>query len=50
MFKRRVGTGTLYAANIDNSIEEFFYQVDPRNGLLAGEECWVKEKIVSFFK
>lgn len=34
--------------NIDNTIEEFSYKVDLRNGLIVGEERWVKGKIGIF--
>lgn len=44
----QIGNEETDIANIDNTIEEFSYKVDLRNGLIAGEECWVKGKIGIF--
>lgn len=43
-----IGNEETDIANIDNTIKEFFYKVHLRNGLIAGEECWVKGKIGIF--
>ena len=41
----KTGNEETDIANIDNTIKDFFYKVDLRKGLIAGEECWVKGKI-----
>ena len=41
----KTGNEETDIANIDNTMKEFFYKVDLRKGLIAGEEHWVKGKI-----
>ena len=43
-----IGNEETDIPNIGNTIEEFSYKVDPRNGFIAGEERWVKGKIGIF--
>ena len=44
----KTGNEETGIANIDNTMKEFFYKVDLRKGLIAGEEHWVKGKIGIF--